>query len=121
MSRYNRTAESPAPVVERRPARVAGSRYKRIQPYRDVFIAELHSDDVRGDGGPLIVLDGGVGVHVGYYVVDEFGDTLHPVQSYFISPVLACAAADILIDTPKKYESKVTALLRYEKNLVKEF
>ena len=96
-------------------------KYKRVQPYRSVFIAELHSDSVRSDGGPLIVLEGGIGVHVGYYVVDEFGDSLHPVQSYFVSPVLACAAADILIDTPKKYDARVAALLRYEKQLITEF
>ena len=50
-------------------------KFKRIQPYRDVFIAELHSEDVRSDGGPLIVLDG-VGIHVAYYIVDDFGEVL---------------------------------------------
>lgn len=115
MSRYNRTSETPAPVIERRPARVTGSRYKRIQSYRSVFIAEYEHPQ------PLRVLDGGVAVFVGYYVVDEFGEHIHPIESYFISPVLACAAADIFIDTPKKYEAKVSALLRYEKNLITEF
>lgn len=95
--------------------------FERVQPYRSVFIAELHASSVRSDGKPLYILDGGVGIHVVYYVVDEFGDVLHPVQSYFVSPVLACAAADILIDNPKMFDAKVTALLRYEKNLIKEF
>ncbi len=120
MSRYNRTHVAPEPV-ERRTARVAGSKYRRIQPYRDVFIAELHSEDVRSDGGPLVVLDCGVGVHVGYYIVDEFGDTLHPINAYFTSPVIACAAADILIDTPKKFDAKVSALLRVERDFTREF
>lgn len=115
MSRYNSSPAPTAHVVERKPLRVAGSRYKRIQPYRDVFIAEYEHPQ------PLRVLDGGVAVYTGYYVVDEFGDHIHPIESYFISPVLACAAADIYIDTPKKYEAKVSALLRYEKNLITEF
>ena len=69
-------------------------------------------------------LMGGKAIEIKYGTARTYlqkGDTLHPVQSYFISPVLACAAADILIDTPKKYESKVTALLRYEKKLITEF
>lgn len=96
-------------------------KFKRIQPYRDVFIAELHSDQVRSDGGPLVVLDGGIGVHVAYYIVDDFGEVLHPIQAYFTSPVIACAAADILIDTPKKFDAKVSALLRVERDFAKEF
>lgn len=95
-------------------------KYKRVQPYRDVFIAELHSEQVRSDGGPLIVIDG-VGVHVAYYIVDEFGEELHPIKAYFVSPIIAMGAADILIDTPKKFESKVSALLRAEKNFTQEF
>ena len=94
--------------------------FKRIQPYRDVFIAELHSEDVRSDGGPLIVLDG-VGIHVAYYNVDDFGEVLHPINAYFISPIIAQAAADILIDNPKKFDAKVSALLRVEKDFAKEF
>lgn len=95
--------------------------FKRIQPYRDVFIAELHSEDVRSDGGPLVVLDGGVGVHVGYFIVDDFGEVLHPIQGYFTSAVIACAAADIYIDTPKKFDAKVSSLLRVERDFAKEF
>ena len=60
-------------------------KFKRIQPYRDVFIAELHSESARSDGGPLIVLDG-VGIHLAYYIVDDFGEVLHPIQGYFVSP-----------------------------------
>lgn len=96
-------------------------KFRRIQPYRDVFIAELHSDDVRSDGGPLVVLDNGVGVHVGYYIVDDFGEELHPIQAYFTSVVIACAAADILLDHPKKFDAKVSALLRVERDFAKEF
>lgn len=95
-------------------------KYKRIQPYRDVFIAELHSEQVRSDGGPLIVLDG-VGVHVAYYIVDEFGEVLHPIQGYFVSPQVAIGAADILLDTPRKFGPKVSALIRAEKDFHKEF
>lgn len=95
-------------------------KYKRIQPYRDVFIAELHSEQVRSDGGPLIVIDG-VGVHVAYYIVDEFGEVLHPIQGYFTSPQIAIGAADILLDTPKKFAPKVSALIRAEKDFHKEF
>ena len=93
--------------------------FKRIQPYRDVFIAELHSEDVRSDGGPLIVLDG-VGIHLAYYIVD-FGEVLHPIQGYFVSPQVAMGAADILLDTPKKFGPKVSALIRAEKDFHKEF
>ncbi len=96
-------------------------KFKRIQPYRDVFIAELHSDQVRSDGGPLVVLDGGIGVHVAYYIVDDFGEVLHPINAYFISPIIAQAAADILLDSPKKFDAKVSALLRAEKDFAKEF
>lgn len=96
-------------------------RYKRVQPYRGVFIAELRSEDVRADGGPFVVLEGGVGVHVAYFIVDDFGEVLHPIQAYFTSPVIACAAADILIDTPKKFDAKVSALLRAERDFAKEF
>lgn len=96
-------------------------KFKRIQPYRDVFIAELHSEDVRSDGGPLVVLDGGVGVHVAYYIVDDFGEVLHPINAYFTSPTIACAAADIYIDTPKKFNAKVSSLLRAERDFAKEF
>lgn len=103
-------------------------KFKRVQAYRSVFIAELHSDQVRHDGGPLRVLDsadgkagGGIGIHVAYYIIDEFGEVLHPINAYFVSPVVAQAAADILIDTPKKFESRVSALLRYEKDFTKEF
>lgn len=95
-------------------------KYKRVQQYREVFIAELHSEQVRSDGGPLIVLDG-VGVHVAYYIVDEFGEVLHPVQGYFTSPQVAIGAADILLDTPKKFGPKVSALIRAEKDFHKEF
>lgn len=95
-------------------------KYKRVQPYRDVFIAELHSEQVRSDGGPLIVIDG-VGVHVAYYIVDEFGETLHPIQGYFLSPQIAIGAADILLDMPKKFGPKVSALIRAEKDFHKEF
>ena len=95
-------------------------KFKRIQPYRDVFIAELHSESVRSDGGPLIVLDG-VGVHVAYYIVDDFGEVLHPIQGYFVSPQVAMGAADILLDTPKKFGPKVSALIRAEKDFHKEF
>ena len=95
-------------------------KFKRIQPYRDVFIAELHSEDVRSDGGPLIVLDG-VGIHLAYYIVDDFGEVLHPINAYFISPIIAQAAADILLDNPKKFDAKVSALLRAEKDFAKEF
>ena len=77
-------------------------KFKRIQPYRDVFIAELHMDR------PLRVLDdrdgktgGGIAVHVAYYIVDDFGEVLHPINAYFISPIIAQAAADILLDSPK--------------------
>ena len=96
-------------------------KFKRTQPYRDVFIAELHSEDVRSDGGPLVVLDGGVGVHVAYYIVDDFGEVLHPINAYFTSPTIACAAADILLDHPKKFDAKVSALLRAERDFAKEF
>jgi len=102
--------------------------FKRVQPYRSLFIAELHSEQVRHDGGALRYLDGpdgkiggGIGVHVAYYLVDEFGEVLHPINAYFVSPVIAQAAADIFIDTPKKFESRVSALLRYEKDFTKEF
>ena len=95
-------------------------KFKRIQPYRDTFIAELHSESVRSDGGPLIVLDG-VGIHVAYYIVDEFGDVLHPIQGYFTSPQIAMGAADIMLDTPKKFGPKVSALIRVEKTFAKEF
>lgn len=95
-------------------------KFKRIQPYRDTFIAELHSESVRSDGGPLIVLDG-VGIHVAYYIVDEFGDVLHPIQGYFTSPQIAMGAADIMLDTPKKFDAKVSALIRVEKTFAKEF
>ena len=95
-------------------------KFKRIQPYRDTFIAELHSESVRSDGGPLIVLDG-VGIHVAYYIVDEFGDVLHPIQGYFTSPQIAMGAADIMLDTPKKFDTKVSALIRVEKTFAKEF
>ena len=94
--------------------------FKRVQPYRDVFIAELHSEDVRSDGDPLIVLDG-VGIHVAYYIVDDFGEVLHPIQGYFVSPQIAMGAADILLDTPKKFGPKVSALIRAEKDFHKEF
>ena len=94
--------------------------FKRILPYRDVFIAELHSEDVRSDGGPLIVFDG-VGIHIAYYVVDDFGEVLHPIQGYFVSPQIAMGAADILLDTPKKFGPKVSALIRAEKDFHKEF
>lgn len=103
-------------------------KFKRIQPYRDVFIAELHSEDVRSDGKALRMLDdkdgkigGGIGVHVAYYIVDDFGEVLHPINAYFISPIIAQAAADILLDTPKKFDAKVSALLRAEKDFAKEF
>ena len=95
-------------------------KFKRIQPYRDVFIAELHSEDVRSDGGPLIVFDG-VGIHIAYYIVDDFGEVLHPIQGYFVSPQIAMGAADILLDTPKKFGPKVSALIRAEKDFHKEF
>ena len=97
-------------------------KFKRIQPYRDVFIAELHMDR------PLRVLDdrdgktgGGIAVHVAYYIVDDFGEVLHPINAYFISPIIAQAAADILLDSPKKFDAKVSALLRVEKDFAKEF
>lgn len=97
-------------------------KFKRIQPYRDVFIAELHMDR------PLRMLDGhdgkvggGIGIYVAYYIVDDFGEVLHPINAYFASPVIAQAAADILIDTPKKFDAKVSALLRVEKDFAKEF
>lgn len=97
-------------------------KFKRIQPYRDVFIAELHMDR------PLRVLDdrdgkigGGIAVHVAYYIVDDFGEVLHPINAYFISPIIAQAAADILLDNPKKFDAKVSALLRAEKDFAKEF
>ena len=95
-------------------------KFKRIQPYRDVFIAELHSEDVRSDGGPLIVLDG-VGIHVAYYIVDDFGEVLHPIQGYFVSPQIAMGAADILLDTPKMFGPKVSARIRAENDFHKEF
>lgn len=97
-------------------------KFRRIQPYRDVFIAELHMDR------PLRVLDGrdgkiggGIAIHVAYYIVDDFGEVLHPINAYFISPIIAQAAADILLDTPKKFDAKVSALLRAEKDFLKEF
>lgn len=96
-------------------------KFRRVQPYRGVFIAELHSEDVRSDGGPLVVLDGGVGVHVAYYIVDEFGEVLHPINAYFTSPTIACAAADIYIDDTKKFDAKVSALLRAERDFAKDF
>lgn len=97
-------------------------KFKRIQPYRDVFIAELHMDR------PLRMLDdrdgkigGGIGIYVAYYIVDDFGEVLHPINAYFISPIIAQAAADILLDNPKKFDAKVSALLRAEKDFAKEF
>ena len=97
-------------------------KFKRIQPYRDVFIAELHMDR------PLRVLDdrdgkigGGIAIHVAYYIVDDFGEVLHPIQGYFVSPQVAMGAADILLDTPKKFGPKVSALIRAEKDFHKEF
>ena len=54
-------------------------------------------------------------------VEDEFGDVLHPIQGYFTSPQIAMGAADIMLDTPKKFDAKVSALIRVEKNFAKEF
>lgn len=92
-------------------------RYRHISPYRDLFIAEMRSEDVRGDG-PMYVLDNGVQVHTAYYVIDEFGDCIHPIQAWFASPYIACIAADAYIDTPKMFDAKVTAALRAEKNFL---
>lgn len=85
-------------------------KYKRIQPYRSVCIAELEMQR------PLRVTDGGLAVYTGYQIVDEFGEALH--QSYFYSPVVACGAADILIDEPKKFDKRIADVLRAEKNLL---
>lgn len=93
-------------------------KYRHISPYRSLFIAEMRAEDVRSDGGPLYVLDNGVEVHTAYYIVDEFGDSLHPIQAWFASPYIACAAADAMIDTPKMFDAKVSAALRAEKNFL---
>jgi hypothetical protein len=96
-------------------------KFHRVQPYRDVFIAELRAQDVRSDGKALVYLPGGVGVFTAFYVVDDMGDSMHPIQAFFKSPVWACAAADILIDNPKMFEAKVSSLLRHEEKSLKEW
>lgn len=95
-------------------------KFHRIQPYRDVCIAELRSEDYIG-GKPFYVLDGGVEVHTAYYVVDDVGDVVHPIQAYFLSPLWAMRAADFYIDNPKMFEAKVSALLRSEKKFFDDF
>jgi len=46
---------------------------------------------------------------------------MHPVRAFFLSPVWAMAAADILIDNPKMFDAKVSGLLRYEEKSLKEW
>lgn len=95
--------------------------YHRVQPYRSVFIAELRSSEFfNGVERPFLVLEGGVELHVAYFVIDDMGDLLNPVSRYFISPLWAMRAADILIDNPKMFEAKVSALLRLEEKFFKE-
>lgn len=95
-------------------------KFRRVQAYRDVGIAELHASDYFAEDRPFLIVNG-VGVFVAYYVVDELGDVMHPIQAYFLSPLWAMRAADILIDNPKMFNAKVTALLRSEENFFKEF